>query len=658
MSPVSTSDERVYTLEGEDKHLSALPKEQVNTIPNSSCWYLQGRVEELEVNWLMDCGANPNILSEKVFRKLPAAAKSKLQPANVLLVAANGEDIITYGQTTVKLQLEGMIFYIPVVVADIGATAGILGMRFLRDADCSIAFKGGVLRSGTHQWKLVSCPNKPSIQVVGEEVLPEHIETLATDAEMPINEAQRGMIRSLLHRYANAFATPDGKLGSTNLVRHSIDTGDARPIKTPYRPPTFAKRTVIDENLDQMLANKIIEPSNSPWSSPVVLAKKKDGSNRFCVDLRRLNEITRKDAYPLPNIQDCLSSLAGAKWFCTLDLASGYWQVDMNESDKEKTAFATHRGLFQFRKMAFGLTNAPATFMRLMEKVLEGLNWEQCLVYLDDIIVFGETFDQCLERLGNVVQRIQDAGLKLKPGKCHLFRTEVSFLGHVVTDAGIACDPEKIDKVREWPAPESTADVKSFLGLANYYKRFIQGFSDIAKPLTELTGKNKRFHWDNHCEQSFQALKEALTTAPILAYPSSDPNDLFILDTDASNFGMGAVLSQVQDGTEYVIAYASKGLSRSQRNYCTTYRELLALVEFITHFKHFLLGRKFVVRSDHSSLRWLLNFKDAEGLVGRWLAKLANYDFDIEHRAGVNHGNADAMSRNPAIKRRKCCGRT
>ena len=482
---------------------ASMIREQVNTIPSSSCWYLRGKVENLEVDWLMDCGANPNILSVNVYKSLPVTGKAALQPVNVILVAANGENIVTYGQTNISLQLEGTTFNIPVIIADIGETSGILGMTFLRDADCNIAFKSGVLRCGTQEWELISSLNKPSVKIVEEGVLPEHIEALAIDARAHLNEAQMGKVRALLRKHADAFAAPDGKLGSTNLVKHSIDTGDARPIRTPYRPPTFARRAIIDENLDKMLENGIIELSNSPWSSPVVLANKKDGGTRFCVDLRRLNETTRKDAYPLPNIQDCLSSLAGTRWFSTLDLASGYWQVDMNEPDKEKTAFATHRGLFQFRKMAFGLTNAPATFMRLMERVLQGLNWEQCLVYLDDIIVFGENFDQCQERLNNVIQRIQEAGLKLKPGKCHLFRTEVSFLGHVVREEGIACDPEKIDKVKEWPVPESVADVRSFLGLANCYKRFIKGFSDIALPLTTLTGKNKQFQWDDRCAGEF-----------------------------------------------------------------------------------------------------------------------------------------------------------
>ena len=207
-----------------------------------------------------------------------------------------------------------------------------------------------------------------------------------------LDEAQADAVRELLASYSSTFVGADGKLGCTELVKHTIDTNGARPVKVPYRPPGFARKAIIEENLDKMLEHGVVEPSNSPWCSPIVLVKKKDGSTRFCVDLRRLNDVTRKDAYPLPNINDCLGSLSGAQWFCTLDLASGYWQVALDDSDKEKTAFATPRGLYQFTKMPFGLTNAPATFMRLMELAMRGLEWDKCLVYLDDVIVFGDSF--------------------------------------------------------------------------------------------------------------------------------------------------------------------------------------------------------------------------------------------------------------------------
>ncbi len=451
---------------------------------------------------------------------------------------------------------------------------------------------------------------------------------------------------------------PDGELGSTELVTHHIDTQGAAPIKSRYRPPGHAMRKAVDESLDKMLELGVIKPTVSPWSSPIVLVKKKDGSIRFCVDLRQVNAVTKKDAYPLPNINDCLGSLSGSEFFCTLDLASGYWQVAVAPDDIEKTAFSTHRGQFAFTRMPFGLTNAPATFMRLMEMTLRGLEWERCLVYLDDVVVFGSDFSTCLQNLTEVFQRFEDAGLKLKPSKCNLFQKEVAFLGHRVNKEGVSCDPAKLEAVRDWPRPENVAEVRSFLGLANYYKRFVPDFSKVALPLTTLTHKAVAFCWDQKCEDSFNTLKGLLTNAPTLGYPSPDPDAQFILDTDASEYAMGAVLSQIQGGEERVLAYASKALQPSERNYCTTYRELLAIVTFVPHFKHYLLGRKFKVRTDHSSLRWFHNFKNAEGMVGRWHAILANFDYEIVYREGSAHGNADAMSRHPAILRKRRCGTT
>jgi hypothetical protein len=257
--------------------------------------------------------------------------------------------------------------------------------------------------------------------------------------------------------------------------------------------------------------------------------------------------VSIKDSYPLPRIDDSLDRLAGAKWFSTLDLQSGYWQVGVAPEDREKTAFITSHGLFQFKVMPFGLTSAPATFERLMDKVLQGLHWETCLVYLDDIIVYATQFSHAVARLDQVFRRLKSAGLKLNPKKCHLFQQRVAYLGHIVSEDGIATDPEKLKAVSEWPTPQTVTQVRSFLGLCSYYRRFIKSFSSIAKPLHILTEKNRVFYWTSEAEVAFQTLKNALITSPILAYP--DPHSEFILDTDASNFGIGAVLSQVQDGS-------------------------------------------------------------------------------------------------------------
>ena len=401
-----------------------------------------------------------------------------------------------------------------------------------------------------------------------------------------------------------------------------------------------------------MLKKDVIQPSSSPWASPIVLVKKKDGSTRFCVDYRKVNGVTRKDAYPLPRVDDTLDTLAGAKWFTTLDLVSGYWQVEVHKDDQEKTAFCTSDGLFEFKVMPFGLCNAPATFQRLMDMILAGLQWTTCLVYLDDVIVLGRTFIEHLDHLEAVFSRLHEANLKLQPFKCNLCRAKVNFLGHIVSSEGISSDTSKVEKVANWPIPTCQRDVQCFLGLANYYRRFVKDYANIARPLHRLTEKNAIFKWTEECQQSFDNLRERLISAPILAFP--DCSKPFILDTDASNTGIGAVLSQKQeDGTERVIAYASRVLSKAERRYCVTRRELLAVVFFIDHFRHYLIGRSFTLRTDHGSLTWLWKFKNPEGQLARWLEKLQEYDFTIQHRQGRKHCNADAMSRIPCDQ----CGR-
>ena len=451
--------------------------------------------------------------------------------------------------------------------------------------------------------------------------------------------------KNLIIDFQDVMAEHDGPLGRTNLVQHQINTAGARPIRQIPRRLPLATRVDATEMIKEMQNQGIIEPSNSPWSSPVVLVKKKDGSLRFCVDYRRLNEVTLKDSYPLPRIDDTLDTLSGSQIFSTLDLKSGYWQVEIHPDDKEKTAFSTGEGLWQFTVMPFGLCNAPATFERLMEQILNGLNWRTCLVYLDDIIVTGKTFDEHLDNLREVFERIRNAGMKLSPKKCSLFKKEVKYLGHIVSSSGISTDPEKLETVTNWPIPNNLQELRSFLGLCTYYRRFVANFSDIARALHELTEKGKPFLWTTQCQQAFDSLKEAVTTAPILAYPV--PGAPFILDTDASNSGIGAVLSQGTENGEKVVAFYSRSLSKTERNYCVTRRELLAAVESIRQFQKYLYGQPFLLRTDHASLRWLLNFKNPEGQMARWIEKLQNYEFQIEHRKGQLHSNADALSRRP-----------
>ena len=325
----------------------------------------------------------------------------------------------------------------------------------------------------------------------------------------------------------------------------------------------------------------------------------------------------------------------------------------MDPASSDKAAFVTTSGLYEWTVMPFGLTSSPSTFERLMELILAGLRFETCLIYLDDIIVYGKTFEEELKRLEEVFVRFRSSGLKLKPSKCVLFQKRVTNLGHIVSESGIATDPGKIERVCEWPVPENVTEIKSFLGLASYYRRFIPNFAQVARPLHKLTEANVEFVWTPECQSSFQTLKTLLSTAPVLAYP--DFTAEFILDTDASNHGIGAVLSQVKDGAEHPVAYASRTLTKAERNYCVTRKELLAVVEFVKQFRHYLHGPKFRIRTDHAPLRTVLQVREPEGQLARWIEFMSSFSYEIEYRAGQKHQNADALSRRPCNDGCKWC---
>ena len=293
--------------------------------------------------------------------------------------------------------------------------------------------------------------------------------------------------------------------------------------------------------------------------------------------------------------------------------------------------------------MPFGLCNAPSTFQRCMELIFRGMQWETLLIYIDDIILYSSTIKDHLEELDEVLTKLQGSVLKLKPSKCEFIQSEVLYLGHVVSADGINPNPKIVSTIGNWKSPTNVKEVQQLLGLCNYYRRFIHKFSERAASLAHLTKKGVTFDWTVHNEESFQFLKQALCQSPILAYPR--PDRQFILDTDASNNGIGAVLSQVHDGSEKVIAYASKKLDQHQMRYNVTRRELLAVINFINQFKHYLLGRQFLLRTDQGSLRLLFNVKDPTGQLARWLEFLSQFNFEIVHREGIKHQNADELSR-------------
>ena len=487
------------------------------------------------------------------------------------------------------------------------------------------------------------------------ELCPE-LEKLVQETDLEKKE-DKDKLNNLVNRYIKAFALEGEPLGRTDKVLHTINTGEAQPFKMAYRRLPLGKKKIVEEHIESMLENKVIVPSTSPWSSPVQLVTKKDGTIRFCIDYRKLNGVTKKNAYPLPRIDETLDSLGGNEWFCSIDLQSGYWQIAMTEEDKEKTAFSSHLGLYQFELMPFGLCNAPATFEAMMETLLSDYLWTRCLVYLDDVIIFGKTFEECAINLELVLKRIQSNGLKLKPKKCALFKRSMCYLGRIISPEGVMADPKKLETVAGWDTPISPKETKSFMGFCSYYRDFIPGFSRVSQPLQQIStwtpGRKKEpFPWNVEHDRAFKEIKALFRTTPVLRYPNETGH--FILDTDASNECIGAALSQIQNGIEVPIAFASNSMNKAQRNYCTTKRELLAVVVYTKKFRHFLYGGNFTLRTDHSSLRWLLSFKDAEGMMGRWLNHLSEFGLEnsqIQHRSGVKHINADCLSRKPV---RKC----
>ena len=479
------------------------------------------------------------------------------------------------------------------------------------------------------------------------EIMPKHLIDMFERSSKNLSEEQINELRKFLIKNQDVFSRNSNDIGHTTLTQHTINTKDAQPIRLyPYRIP-LAKRKIAEEEIKKMAETDIIEKCpQSPWNAPVVMVNKPDGSVRFCCDFRRLNDVTVKDSQPLPRIDDSLDALSGSKWWSCLDMKSGYWQCEIKEEDRPKTAFSIPGGeQWMWKRMAFGLCNAPATFTRLTQIVFSGLIWKTLILYLDDLICFSKTFEGQLENLTIIFERLRQANLKLNPKKCYLLQKQVSFLGHLITESGVGTLPEKIQTINEWPVPRNAKQTKSFVSLCSYYRSYVHRFADIAKPLHQMAEKNVKFKWTAECQSSFDMLKQALTKVPILAFPTE--NDPFILDCDASNIGQGAVLSQVQDGREKVICYFSKCFSKPERQYCVTRRELLAIVNAIKHFHNYLYGRRFTVRTDHGSLRWLLNFKLVEGQLARWLTFLSAYDNVIEYRQGKIHNNADALSRRP-----------
>lgn len=463
--------------------------------------------------------------------------------------------------------------------------------------------------------------------------------------------------RALMEKWRSCFDDGKGAVPNEDLpVTHEVETGESRPIKSRIYRVSPAEAEAQLAEITAMLTRGVIEPCESQWGFPVVMVNKKDGTYRFCVDYRALNAVTKKDIYPLPRIDDCLDQLAGMKWFTVLDAKSGYWQMRVNPADRDKTAFISKFGLYRFVGMPFGLTNAPASFQRLMDALLAGLTWQECLVFIDDILIFAPTFEELVKRMDHVFERL-DGKIKLGGKKCQVFCRRLGYLGHNISEQGVEPQPQIIEAVKNFEQPLTVKGVRSFIGLCNFYRRFVKDFSKIAKPLHDLTkghtqSSNEKISWTNECETAFCALKNALTSAPILAWP--DFSKPFVLYTDGSVDGLGAILGQEHATGSKVIAYFSQLTNNAESRYSATELECLAVVRATKEFSHYLRGSRFRLVTDHWALKWLHNLKEPTGRLGRWQLRMMELEYDVEYREGVNN-HVDALSRpiDPAEARRR-----
>ena len=464
-------------------------------------------------------------------------------------------------------------------------------------------------------------------------------------AAQHLSPQQAQQLQVMLGPFAHAFT---GRLGQVSDLFHSIDTGRSRPARRPMYSYTPAQHAEINRQIQKLLDTGCIRPSSSPWASSVVLVKKKDGTQRFTVDFRGLNTKTKTDVYPLPRIDDTLAVLGKAKYFTTLDLQSGYWQLTMTPEDSEKTAFQSQHGLWEWIRMPMGLKNAGSSFQRMMDFILGPLSGTIALVYLDDIIIFSASFDQHLRDIRAVLQKLTSANLTFKLAKCFFAMLSVEFLGHLISANGIAPHPRLVSKVKHCSPPTSVTEVRSFLGLTGYYRYMIPNYSALANPIIALTHKGTEFSWSPECQAGFDALTTLLTSEPIMHHPDFDKT--FTLHCDASEVALGIVLTQTDDSNqEHPVRYISRLLNRAERNYSPGERECLAVVYGIRQCRRYINGTKFIVITDHKPLLALLRtpLDHHNPRWTRWALELQQYDFEFKHRAGTAHGNADALSRPP-----------
>ena len=589
-------------------------------------------IQDQVMECLLDTGATTNVMSWNQFQKL---RNVQLKPTGDMLRCANDSLLETKGkaelEVTINQERRLVMFTIvnkmtPDVIGGIGMQAQFgIELRWNKQEEVK-----------ERQEHISNIEAQFGQKFTGLDRLKK-----ANDV-LKISDKN---IRKIIEINQEVFMANDWDIGCTKLVKHHIET-KGNPINIKPRRQPMNLEDKIDAAILNLWENNIIKKCNSPWNTPLVCVWRKEKNDiRLCLDFRQLNLITERQAFPMPNITELLDKLEGTRFFSSIDLGNAYYQVELDEESKEKTAFSTKTGQYCFNRMPFGIAAAPGTFQELMNKVLDKM--KNTVVYLDDILIFTESKEQHYEVLDKVLKRITKAGLRINPNKCHILKEEVKFLGYIINEKGIKTDPTKLEAISSFEKPKCIKNLRSFLGICNYYRKFIKDYAKKAKLLEGMCGlNNKKLIWTENCEKTFEEMKKALTSTPILGYPNIKKE--FILDTDASFDTIGAVLSQRDDyGHERVIAYGSHTMNSHEKGYCITRKELLAIYYFCQHFNHYLYGKRFTLRTDHKAITFMLSTKKPiTSQFQTWINYLSSLDINLVYRKGSEHCNADMLSRN------------
>lgn len=580
---------------------------------------------------LLDTGANVSCLGSDL-ASLDFSTYKEFCPLKSFVRTADGVIQKVKGYLNVDVHFKNNVEKIQILIVPSISQRLILGLDFWRKFNLAPDLFENVIVS-SKQEDVNTCLSEISGIPPSDSIHKEY----------PLSPSQRQQLETVIQLFPNSDKQG---LGRTKLIQHKIEVEGADPVKQRYYPVSPAVEKLMYQEVDRMLSLGVIEPSSSSWSSPMRLVIKPN-KVRLCLDARRLNQVTKKDAYPLPSIEGIFSRLPKAHLITKLDLKDAYWQIGLTEESKALTAFTVPgRPLYQFLVMPFGLCNAPATMCRLVDELIPP-DLRHCIFgYLDDLIVVSEDFNAHITVLVRLADQLRKANLTLNIAKSHFCVTEANYLGYIIGDGGIKTDPQKIDAILKWPPPKNIKQVRGFLGLAGWYRRFVANFSTLVYPITETLSTKRKFVWTREAQAAFDQLKQILTSAPILSNP--DFTKTFFVHCDASDFGIGAVLMQLdEENNEKPIAFMSRKLTSAQRNYSVTERECLAAVEAIKKFRCYLELQEFEIITDHSSLLWLMNQSDLTGRLARWVFKLQGFKFTIRHRKGKDHVVPDALSRVP-----------